>query len=212
MFRFHLIPEQPQFFELFQRSANNIMAAAEALVQLLEDYTDVERRVRHLKDLEHIGDDITHEIFRELNQSFVTPFDRDDIAELTTALDDVLDWIEEAARRLHVYHVRQPRPLALRFAHILRDQARIIVHLMPQLERLKEVSSIREGIVELHRLENEGDDLMEEGLGGLYQGINSIDQLVLAVQWKDIYEVLESATDRGERVGVVVEAILVKHG
>ncbi len=212
MFRFKLIPEQPQFFELLQRSADNIVAAAEALAQLFEDYTDVERRVRHLKDLEHVGDDITHEIFHELNQSFVTPFDRDDIAELTTALDDLLDWIEEAARRLHVYHVRQPRPLALRFAHILRDQARIIAQLMPQLRRLNEVSSIRASIVELHRLENEGDDLMEEGLGRLYQGIDNIQELILAVQWKDIYEVLEFATDRGERVGVVVEAILVKHG
>lgn len=212
MFRFHLIPAQPQFFELFQRAANNIVDAAEALVQLLEDYTDVERRVRHLKNLEHIGDDITHEIFHELNQSFVTPFDRDDIAMLTTALDDVLDWVEEAGRRLRVYHVRHARPLALRFAHILHDQARIIARLMPQLERLRAVSDIRAGIVELHRLENEGDDLMEEALAGLYQNIETIDQLILDVQWKDIYEVLEAGTDRAERVGVIIEAILVKHG
>jgi predicted phosphate transport protein (TIGR00153 family) len=212
MSRFQLIPRQAKFFEMFRRSAGNILQGAEALVDLLANYTELERKVRRVKDIEHVGDEITHEIFNALNQSFVTPFDRDDIGNLTTALDDVLDEIEEASKRLHVYRIPEPTPLCSGFATIILDQARVIAQLVPRLEDMRDQGAIREGMVELHRLENEADDLMVEALSSLYTGVSEVSQLIAAVQWKDIYEVLEGATDRAERVGVVVETILVKNG
>ena len=212
MSRFQLIPRQPRFFEMFQQSAGNIHQAAESLLDVLLNYTDMERKVRRIKDIEHQGDEITHAIFKALNQSFVTPFDRDDIGNLTTALDDVLDEIEEAARRLRIYRIAEPTPLSVQFAQIILDQAHVVARLIPRLEDLREQREIRDDIVELHRLENEADDLMEEALAGLYTGVTDVPGLIAAVQWKDIYEVLEGATDRAERVGVVVESILVKSG
>lgn len=209
---FHLIPRQPRFFEMFRRSADNIVKAADALLELLSNYTDVQRKVRRLKDIERVGDEITHEIFNAMNQSFVTPFDRDDIGRLTTSLDDVLDWIEEGSRRLHIYRITEPTTFALRFSQILSEQAMVIARLMPLLEDLTDQRRIREDIVELHRLENEADDLMEEALSQLFVDVNEVPALIVAVQWKDIYEVLEQATDRAEHVGVAVESILVKHG
>lgn len=197
---------------MFRRSADNIVKAADALLELLSNYTDVQRKVRRLKDIERVGDEITHEIFNAMNQSFVTPFDRDDIGRLTTSLDDVLDWIEEGSRRLHIYRITEPTTFALRFSQILSEQAMVIARLMPLLEDLTDQRRIREDIVELHRLENEADDLMEEALSQLFVDVNEVPALIVAVQWKDIYEVLEQATDRAEHVGVAVESILVKHG
>ena len=212
MSRFQLIPRQPRFFEMFRQSAGNILQAAESLLEVLSNYTDMERKVRRIKDIEHQGDEITHAIFNALNQSFVTPFDRDDIGNLTTALDDVLDEIEEAARRLRIYRIPEPTPLAVKFAQIILDQAHVIARLIPRLENLREQRAIRDEVVELHRLENEADDLIEEALSDLYTGVSDVPGLIAAAQWKDIYEVLEGATDRAERVGVVIEAILVKSG
>ena len=182
------------------------------MYEVLSNNTDADRKIRRLKDIEHTGDELTHAIFNTLNQSFVTPFDRDDIGNLTTALDDVLDEIEEAAKRLRIYRIPEPTRLSIGFARIILDQAQVIARLIPRLENLREQRAIRDDMVELHRLENEADDLMEEALSGLYTDVSDVPGLIAAAQWKDIYEVLEGATDRAERVGVVIESVLVKTG
>ena len=189
-----------------------VTRGAEALVDLLDDYVDVERKVRRIKEIEHDGDEVTHQIYNALDRSFVTPFDRDDIGRLATALDDVLDWTEDAARRMFIYKLTVPTERARRFAHILRDQAHSIGQAVPLLRGLKQHQPLREHIVELHRLENEADDLMEEALGALYEEATDIPGVVRAVQWGDIYEVLEEATDKAEHVGIALESILIKHG
>jgi uncharacterized protein len=209
---FRLIPRDERFFEMLARSAEAVDRGAEALLELVEHYEDVERKVRRLKDIEHDGDEATHAIFDALNRSFITPFDRDDIARLASALDDVLDWTEEAARRLHAYKLRQPTELARRFARVIVDQSRIIRRAIPLLESLKNVEELQRLIVELHRLENEGDDLMTDALSSLYDDAIDVPSLVTAVKWGDIYVVLEQATDRGEHVGIALESIVVKHG
>src|SRR5690606_17468430 len=212
MSRLQLTPREPRFFERFRQSADNILKGAEGLYEVLSNYTDADRKIRRLKDIEHTGDELTHAIFNTLNQSFVTPFDRDDIGNLTTALDDVLDEIEEAAKRLRIYRIPEPTRLSIGFARIILDQAQVIARLIPRLENLREQRAIRDDMVELHRLENEADDLMEEALSGLYTDVSDVPGLIAAAQWKDIYEVLEGATDRAERVGVVIESVLVKTG
>jgi hypothetical protein len=106
-------------------------------MDLLEHYRDVERKVRHMKDIERAGDELTHNIYDALNRSFVTPFDRDDIGRLASALDDVLDWTEEAARRLQIYKIEEPTELAKKFARVILDQAEVIQKAVPMLENLR---------------------------------------------------------------------------
>lgn len=211
MSRFRLIPRQERFFELFAENARTAHAAARVLHELFEDYTDVERKVRRLKDLEHTGDETTHAIYTALDRSFVAPFDREDIARLAGALDDVIDWIEEAGRRFFVYKIPEPTALARRFGRVLLEQGQCIERVVPLLADLKQARELREQIVELHRLENEGDDLMIEALTTLYDDATDVPRLVVAVKWRDIYTVLEEATDRCEHVGIALESILVKH-
>lgn len=210
--RFQLIPRVPAFFEMFERSARAVSLGSEALVELLDDYVDVERRVRRIKDIEHEGDEVTHEIFNALDRSFVTPFDRDDIGRLASALDDVLDWIEDAARRLAIYKLSAPTDRARRFARILQDQANSIVGAIGLLSEFRQRGrDLHDHIIELHRLENEADDLMAESLGAVFESATDVPSLVRAIQWKDIYEVLEEATDRAEHVGMAIESILIKN-
>src|SRR5919112_4584576 len=110
--RLRLIPQDERFFDLFNRSAANTLEGARILHDLITNYVDVDRKVRHLKDIEHHGDEITHEVFGALHRTFVTPLDREDISNLASALDDVIDWIEEVARRIRLYRVEAPTPIA----------------------------------------------------------------------------------------------------
>jgi hypothetical protein len=211
MAHFHLLPRDERFFGLFAQAARNLGAGVEALADLVSNYTDVERKVRGIKDIEHAGDQLTHAIFDALNRAFVTPFDREDISRLAAALDDVLDEAEEVARRFHTYKIDEPTALARDFCRVLVAQSKVIEEAVPLLDGLKEEKLLRQHIVELHRLENEADDLMNRALGTLYDGITQVPELVRAIQWGDIYNVLERATDRAEDVAVALESIVVKH-
>lgn len=207
---FYLIPRDERFFGLFQQTASNLAAAVQALLELMHDYVDVASRVRRIKDLEHAGDQFTHAIFDALNRAFVTPFDREDIARLATALDNVLDDAEEAARRMHTFRIERPTPLAIELAEVLVEQCRIIEQAVPLLDGLRDPVRLRQHIVELHRLENHADDLMDRALEDLYVGVSTVPELVRAIHWGDIYNVLERATDRAEDVAVALETIVVK--
>jgi hypothetical protein len=209
--RLRIIPQDERFFEMFNRSADKVLEGATLLVDMLENYTDVERKARRLRDVEHDGDEITHQIFRALNGTFVTPLDREDISLLATRLDDVLDWVEEVGKRLYIYKIDQPTELARRFGRVILDQARVIQRTVPLLEHIKDEASIHEAIVEIHRLENEADDMLVEALAGLYDGATDIPSLVRSMRWSDIYELLEEATDTGERVAITLESIAVKN-
>jgi predicted phosphate transport protein (TIGR00153 family) len=208
--RLRLIPRDERFVDLFTRSAENAREGARLLVALLEEGGDVERKARRLKDVEHVGDEITHEIFTALHRTFVTPFDREDIAELARALDDVLDWIEEPARRLHLYKVAEATPLAKRFGRIIVEQADQIVEAVGSLERMRDDERVLRAAREIHRLENEADDVAAEALAGLYDGVTDVPGMIRAVRWGDLYEVLEGATDKAEHVAVVLQNIAVK--
>jgi uncharacterized protein len=211
-FSLRLIPRQERFFEMLRRSADNVSAGTRLLMELMEDRLEPQRKARKLKDIEHVGDEITHEIFAALDRSFVTPLDRDDIARLATALDDVLDWTEDAARRMHAFDLLQPTALAQGFARVLNDQAQCICRAIPLLADPRHFRSIRPEVLEIHRLENEADDLMSEALRSLYVGITDIPGVVHALKWADVYEVLEEATDKAEHVGTALESILIKNG
>ena len=209
--RFHLVPRNEKFFELFAKNAEIVLATAHTLSDVLES-RDVQRNVKKLKDLEHDADEVTHAIFHALDKSFLSPFDREDIARLASAIDDVVDWLEEAGLRLHVFELEPRTELARGFGRVLLDQAECIKSVVPLLSELKRAEEIRRFVVELHRLENEADDMMVEALRTLYEGVSEVPELVRAVKWGDVYTVLEEATDKCEHVGTAIESIVVKYG
>ncbi len=212
MSRFHLLPHDERFTPMFVQAAENVVSAAELLFELMSSFGELERAAARMEELEHVGDRLTHDISDVLNRAFVTPFDREDISELAAALDDVLDDAEEAVIRLHTYRIELPTELAQQFSVILREQCRHIEQAIRLLDELHDGAAMREHLVELHRLENEADELLNRALGSLYVGVTQVPELIKAIQWGDIYAVLERATDRAEKVAVVLETILVKHG
>jgi len=209
--RLRLIPHDDRFFDLFNRSADNILQGAQVLDDLLITYVDIDRKARHLKDIEHTGDEITHEVFRALNRTFVTPLDREDISHLTSALDDVIDWIEEIARRIRLYRIDQPTPIARQFSKVILEQAELIAKCVPLLADRRNMDALHRSTQEIHRLENEADDLLAEAITTLYDGVTEVPQLIKAMRWDDLYQLLEDTTDKAEGVATALSNIALKH-
>jgi predicted phosphate transport protein (TIGR00153 family) len=209
--RLRLIPQDARFFDLFNRSADNVLEGARLLDDLLQNYVDIERKARHLKDIEHTGDEITHEVFGALNRTFVTPIDRDDISNLASSLDDVIDWIEEVGRRIYLYHVDEPTPIARQFSRVILEQSEQIARAVPLLENRRDANPLQRAIEEIHRLENEADDLLAQAIAHLYDGVTEVPQLIKAMRWNDLYQLLEDTTDKCENVAVVLSNIALKN-
>ena len=195
------------FFDLFVESAENLRAAAVELRDLVEDFRDVERKARRLQEREHDGDQVTHEIIRRLNTSFITPMDREDIYVLATALDDVMDAIEAAGDLMVLHSIESPLPQ-------MRAQADVLVQATTQTEEaLRRLANLRQEDlepywVEINRLENEGDKLYRRAVADLFGGDH---RAMDVLKWKEIIETLEEALDGLENVANVIEAVTLKH-
>jgi uncharacterized protein len=209
--RLRLIPQDERFVDLFNRSATNTLEGAHILDELMTNYVDVERKARHLKDIEHTGDEITHEVFRALNRTFVTPIDREDISNLASSLDDVIDWMEEIGRRMYLYRVDQPTQIARQFAKVILEQTEQIARAVPLLEDRRQAETLDRAAQEIHRLENEADDLLAEAIATLYDGVTEVPQLIQAMRWNDLYQLFEDTTDKGENVATVLSNISLKN-
>ena len=206
MARISLVPQKREFFDLYNRAAANTVEIAQRLVHLLETYPErCEEHARDIKELEHEGDRLTHDVVDLLNRTFVTPFDRDDMYRLAGSIDDVCDHIDEAAGNLIGYNVETIRPEALAQARVIQRAARKLSEAIAQLEGFKDS---RRQLIELRELEDEGDALARDGISKLFR--NDEDPLVV-IRWKDIYERLEEALDSCENAADVLEAILVKN-
>jgi predicted phosphate transport protein (TIGR00153 family) len=202
------IPRQPKFYDLFEKSTANLVVAAGKLVDLFDDYTDLELKVSRLKDLEHEGDTITHEIMHNLHRTFVTPFDREDIAKLANSLDDVMDFIEAAARTCLLYRIDKPIDRACELAHIILLCTHKLNEVMPLLHHRDQFDKVLEQCIEINRLENEADDVNHAALAELFDNTKDLSQII---KWREILEHMESATDRAEDVANVLEAVVLKH-
>ena len=206
--RLSLIPRSGRFFELFDKSARNLVVASEALTDLLEHFENVETKTVHLKDLEHEGDEITHEIYLQVHKTFVTPFDREDIAALAQRMDDVMDYIEGASTAIRIYGISQPTAAARGLADLIRLQCVQLEKAVSVLRHKGRLKSILEQLKEINRLENEADSLFLNSMAELFRGdMNAVD----IIKWRDIYDQLEEATDSAEQVAYVLEAIVLKH-
>jgi hypothetical protein len=197
------------FYNLFEQDTSNLVAAAEMLVDLFDNYENVEAKARQLKDLEHKGDTITHDIIQRLHRTFVTPIDREDITLLAQSLDDVMDFIEAAGRTTHLYGIAQPTERARELARIVARVTYKLNEAMPCLRRHDQFPRIIKQCVEINTLENEADDVQHAALAELFEvcHLNACE----VIKWREIYEHLESATDRGEDVANVLEGIVLKH-
>ena len=199
-------PRDREFFDLFEEASGNILRAADLLDRMLGTYPD--RGADLARDIlicEQEGDRITHDIIRRLNETFVTPIDREDIYELASALDDIVDFTEEVADYLGLYKIEAPMEQSQRLARVLLECARQIAECMPRLRGFKDISHYT---VEINRLENDGDRISREAMASLFD--NGIDPMVV-IRWKDIYERLENAIDSTERVANILEGIVIKN-
>jgi uncharacterized protein len=194
-----------EFFDLFERAGANIVHAAELLDEMLSRYPETQEMARDILACEHTGDQITHEVFNRLNQRIATPIDREDVLHLISALDDIVDYIEEVADYLGLYKIEAPMAQAQRLAGVLRDATRQIAGAIPLIRGFKDITT---QMVEVHRLENEGDRITREAIASLFE--TGIDPMVV-IRWKDIFERLENAIDSTERAAFILEGIVIKN-
>jgi predicted phosphate transport protein (TIGR00153 family) len=202
---FSLIPKKNIFFTQFAQHAQNSLEAAQALEHLLSDFKDVEVKVRDIHAIEHYGDKLTHEIMRELNETFVTPLDREDIAGLASKIDDVADVCHDASELLLMYTIKKVRPGAIRQAKTLVAAAAEMSTMISNLQSLKNLDA---HFIKMHTFENEGDQIFREAVAELFASEHDAIEII---KWKDLHSLIEVALDRCEDVANIVETIKIKH-
>jgi predicted phosphate transport protein (TIGR00153 family) len=206
--KFPFIPREEKFFDLFQESAQNAVKAAQVLKEMVDTWKNIEGRVGEITELEHNGDTITHQIMAQLHRTFVTPFDREDIALLAHTLDDITDFIHAAADAMLLYNVDRPGQRAKELADIIVQAASEVEKVMPQLQKRIVLSQVLKQCVEINRLENVADRVFRAAMAELFDDSTDIAQVI---KWREIYEHMESATDRCEDVADVLEGVALKH-
>ncbi len=203
---FSLLPREDEYFVFFSQITGIIVEASEYLLEMVNDKPEnFESHSKKIKQAEHSCDELTHKITTKLNKSFITPFDREDIYTLTVALDDVCDYIDAGARAIVMYDIKEISDHAVGLARVTNDLAKEI---NSAVSMLKKPNGMNRHIVEIHRLENEADDIYFRAIGELFQ--KATDPISL-IKWKELYEILENATDRCESVANIIESIVLKH-
>jgi predicted phosphate transport protein (TIGR00153 family) len=203
---FGLIPKDDKFFAMFREMSYNIIEGAELLKDMLDNFTDPAVSQRKIKEIEHKGDTITHEIIKKLNKSFITPFDREDIYALSSALDDILDLIDASAQRVVMYNVEKPTPESKELAFLILKSCQVIDKIVGVLGgKLEPISAY---CIEVNALENEADRVCREAVSRLFDEEKDPIQLI---KWKEIYETLETTTDKCEDAANILESVVVKN-
>jgi predicted phosphate transport protein (TIGR00153 family) len=193
---FSLMPKEQVFFDLFEKSAENVHRGAQKLVDLLERFEGIPAKAQEVKDIEHAGDKLTHEMIERMNRTFITPLDREDIHELACRMDDIIDLMDTAVNRMMLYKVGKPTDDARALARVLERSTGILREAMPRLRRLNNRG-------------DEGDRIEQHALATLFE--NGQNDPIMVIKWKDIYQDLEAATDRCEDVANVIEALVLKN-
>ena len=199
------MPRDGDFFVLFQKQAENIVSGAQAFTRMLEHYTGVPEQVQIIKAIEHQGDELTHQIFRKLNTTFITPFDREDMHELCGTMDDVIDLIDAAASRFVLYRVDSVRPGTIELTKVL---AAATLELSAAIHAMETPDKALHRIIEINRLENESDRICRTLIAQLFEEEKDPVQII---KWKEIFEVIETAVDKCEDVSNVIESVILKN-
>lgn len=201
------MPREKVFFDLFEKSAKNVRSGAQALLELFKDYTDVSEKARRIKEIEHVGDELTHETFARLNKTFITPLDREDIHDIASRLDDILDLIDTAVSRMILYKIERPTENAVALAEVLVEATDAVFDAVAKLRNLKDPEGVLKLCIVIHTHENTGDRVVQTALAALFESLSPID----IIKWKDIYQDLEMATDKCEDVANALEAVVLKN-
>jgi hypothetical protein len=202
-----LFPKKIDFFEQFDRALENLSRATDALVDTFNNFGDFEKKAKVLYEFEQEGDMLTHDIMKDLNKTFLTPIDREDIHALASRIDDVLDLIWAAVDRMVVYKIEKPTPEIVSIAEDLQMTANTLKKALREL-RAKQYALVQEYCIEINLLENRIDRKYRDALGRL---VNDRHDPVYIIKWKDIYQLLEDASDRAEDVANILEGIVLKH-
>lgn len=204
---FSFMPRESGFFDLFEQASQNVVEAGQCLENLMKSFNEPQKQIQHIKDLEHKGDGLTHDIIFKLNKTFITPLDREDIHELASALDDILDEIDAVAELFLVFKIQRPTPTALRLSEILHESVLEVgkgIYLLRQKKW-----DMKECGIRVNTLENEADRVLGEAISKLFE---EEDDPKTVMKWKEIYENFEKGTDSCEDVLNVLERIALKHG
>lgn len=202
----NLLPREEQYYDLFIQMTRYISEAARELKEMLADKNrHYQEYAQRIKGLEHACDELTHTVAMRLNKSFITPFDREDIFLMSSALDDIVDLIDDAARAIIIFDVQEIPDYARDFASVIERMAEQLQEIVSILQRPK---NITQRLVEVHRLENEGDDIYHAAIAELFHDAH--DPLTV-IKWKEVYEKLEAAIDRCENVANIIESVIIKH-
>jgi uncharacterized protein len=208
MAKFSLLPREGRFFVLFEESAKNAAEVARYLQDLLNSWENVDAKVAKITELEHKGDAVAHEIIALVHKTFVTPFDREDIALLAHSLDDIVDFIESAADAMTLYKIDQPTTRAKQLGDIIVQITAEVYLAISELRQKVDLKQVLKRSVEINRLENIADKIYREALAELFRDSNDV---VFIIKWREIYEHMETATDRCEDVANVLEGVALKY-
>lgn len=208
MFKLSFGPKEGKFFGLFEEGAQNALKAAKLLQDLIHNWDHVEDKVKAITELEHAGDTITHQIISQLHRTFVTPFDREDIALLAHSLDDVTDFIDAAADAMLLYRVEGPTQRARELSDIIVQEVAEVEKATSEMHRHVDLKHILRHCVEINRLENMADRVYRSALAELFADSKDIAYII---KWREIYEYMESSTDRCEDVADVLEGVALKY-
>jgi predicted phosphate transport protein (TIGR00153 family) len=208
LFKLSLIPREKKFFILFEQSAQNVVKIAQQLKDMVNTWENIKERVGTIASLEHEGDAITHQIIAELHRTFVTPFDREDIALLAESLDDITDFIHSAADAMLIYKVERPTNKSKELTDILVQTVLEVQKGVSEIHGRIDRDKLLKLCVEINRLENVGDNVYRAALAELF--VNSVDFAYL-IKWREIYEDIETAIDRCEDVANTLEGVALKY-
>jgi hypothetical protein len=206
-FKEWIIPQEKHFFDMLETQADIVLEGAEALLDMVKNYDHVAEKRDRIKEIEHKGDDYVHKISQELNKTFVTPIDHDDISKLTSCLDDILDYTEAASHRLWSYEIRTIPPDMVKLSEVILASAKEVNHAVKDLRNFKKKNEIFKHCIEINRLENIGDDVTHAAVAALFKNHDVVDIIKL----KEIYEYLEEATDKCEDVADVIKDVFIKN-
>jgi predicted phosphate transport protein (TIGR00153 family) len=204
-----LVPKDKNFFKLFAQSSNNLVEISKTFSEMVNSpYERRQELIKRIGDLEHVGDEITHQIFTELSTNFITPFDREDISYLASSLDDIVDYIDGSAKRLNTYRIEETSPAMKKLSEIIENSAKEIDIAVSNMKDMGNSVRVREAIVRINSLENHADDVFDTAIADLFD--NEKDAIKI-MKIKEILSNMETATDKCEDVANVIETIIVKN-
>jgi uncharacterized protein len=205
---FSFLPAEVKYYDYFERASENLLEGARLLQKLLDNCQNMQEQVAQINEIEHQGDFIVHEVTNLLPRTLITPMDTDDIQRLVSALDDAVDAIQAAANRMEIYQVTEIKKPARRLANLIVESAQELHMAVKGLRDKKQYEQIKMRIVQINTLENNGDRVLQEGLTNLVSHRDDIFEFIL---WKEIYELLEAATDRIEDAGDVIQRVIISN-